>query len=271
MEIKHFTHIKLKPTKRHAISFNPSELTKNIEIPKESQEFAKKFQTSKKHSDEFEQDIMIGFENEFIYGFDYFYDDDKIIIPELNPVMIFYSNAVMSHRKLMLSRHELLTNSPTIKNYKKNGIDANLFGNFFRMATNCIVNLQSTLESFVNRTIPDEHQFLDKNDIPFEPTIFHKLDKALPVIKNRRFKSKFKKHNYQIRKLIELRNEIIHLKPTQENTNTKYKVVYRKMLKFDYTQAIIAVENFVNFYEPNLFENCQCGKEFYFDVYESKE
>lgn len=270
MKIKHFTHIKLKPTKRHLINFNPAELTKDMKIPKESEEFAKKYQNSKKHSDEFEQDLIIGFENEFVYGFDYFYNDDKIIIPELNPVMIFYSNALMSHRKLIMFRNELLINSPTIKNYKKHNIDPNKFGDFFRMATNCIVNLQSTLESFVNRMIPDEHLFLDKNEIPFEPTIFHKLDKALPVIKKRRFKSKFKKHNNQIRLLIELRNELIHLNPTQENTNTKYKVVYRKMLKFDYTQAIIAVENFVNFYEPNLIEHCSCGKEFYFDVSEQK-
>ena len=267
MDIKHFTHIRLKPTKRHEINFNPSDLGKDVEIPKESVELAKKIQNSKKLTDDFEHDLMIGFEDAFLYGFDYLHNKDKIIIPELNPVMIFYSNALMSHRKLIVSRDELLLNSPTLKNYKKNKIDPNKFGDFFRMATNCIINLQSSLESFANRLIPDDHPFLDKNDIPFEPTIFHKLDKALPIIKNRRFKSKFKKHNYQIRKLIELRNELIHLKPTQEKTNTKYKIVYRRMMKFDYTLAIIAVENFINFYEPNLIEHCQCGNEYYFDVH----
>lgn len=266
MKINHFTHKKLKPTKKHDIDFDPSKLVADSEIPEESKKFVKKYQNSKKLSDEFEQDLMIGFEDRFIYGFDYLYQNDKIIIPELNPVMIFYSNAEMSHRKLIEYRKELLENSPTIKNYKKSTIDPNKFGNFFRMASNCIINLQSTLESFVNRTIPEDRQFIDKNGEKFDPTIFHKLDKVLPDLKG----IKFKKHNYQIRKLIELRNEIIHLKPAEELTNTKYKIVYRRMLKFDYTEAILAVGNYVNFYEPNLIEECICGREFYFDMHEHK-
>ena len=271
MKIKHFTHINLKPTKKHEISFNPLDLAKDIDIPKESIEFAKEYQLSKKISDEYEQDLMIGLENEIIYGFDYLHNNDKIIIPELNPIMIFFSNAVMSHRKLIEFREELLNNSPTVKNYKKNGIDANRFGNFFRMASNCIINLQTTLESFANRLIPDDHQYLDKKGNMFDPTIFDKLDKALPEIKKRRFKSAFKKQNILIRDLIELRNKIIHLKPAHQKTNTKYKVVYRMLLSFKYTETINAVENFINFYEPNLIEKCNCGKEFYFDVLEKKK
>ena len=210
---------------------------------------------------------MIVFDDHFIFAFDFLKGKEKYLIPEINPTTIFYSNAVMSHRKLLFFREELFKNSPTVKNFKK-AINPNHFGSFFQLASNCIINLQSTIESFVNRQIPENHEFIDVNGDKFEPSIFHKLDKALPEIKNKRFKSKFKQDNFRIRKIIELRNEIIHLKPAIENTNTKYKDVYRRLLKFDFTGSIFSVKNFVNFYEPNLIEECECEKELYYDVNE---
>jgi len=211
--------------------------------------------------------MYIMFEDSIIYGFDYLHKKDKIIIPEINPVTIFYSNALMSHRKLIDFRENLYNNSPTLKNQKK-PIDTSLFANFFQLASNCLINLQSTLESFANRLIPENYPFIDKNGDSFEPSIFHKLDTALPKIKNIRFKSKYKRDNKRIRDLIELRNDLIHLEPIKEDMMVKYKDFYRRMLKFDYTQAISSVEKYVNFYEPNLIESCSCGKEFYYNIYE---
>lgn len=260
----HLTHIKLKPTKKIEIGFDPKELGKNIEVPEDSVKLAKKIQNSKQYSDDF--DIMLMFEDHVIYAFDFLYEGRKILIPEINPITIFYSNALMSHRKLLDFRKDLFHNSPTIKNYSKNLINPSLFAKFFQLASNCIFNLQSTLESFANILIPDDYEFKDKNGDDFEPSIFHKLDKALPKIKGDRFKSKFKKDNYQIRKLIELRNEIIHLKPIDKSINTQYKITYRRLLKFDYSKTISSVRKFVNFYEPNLIQECECEKEFYYDI-----
>lgn len=258
----HFTHIKLKPTKRFQTDFNISELFQNADIPKESKEIAQKHIKSKEILKGY--DLMIAFENSIIFGFEHLNKNERLIIPELNPTTIFYSNAVMSHRNLILAREELFHKSPTYKNYQK-PINPKLFGTFFQLSSNCIINLQSALESFANRQIPENHTFLDKNNEEFEPSLFHKIDKALPDIHNRRFKSKFKKDNIIIRKLIELRNEIIHLEPIKETTNTRYKTVYRKLLNFEYTKAIISVRNFINFYEPDLIEECSCNKEYYYD------
>lgn len=260
----HLTHIKLKPTKRIEIGFDPKELGKNIKAPEESVKLAKKIQNSKQYSDDY--DIILMFEDHVIYAFDYLHKGQKILIPEINPITIFYSNALMSHRKLLEFREKLFRNSPTIKNYSKNPINPSLFSDFFQLASNCIFNLQSTLESFVNIIITDNQVFKDKNGNDFEPSIFHKLDKALPNIKDKRFKSKFKKENKQIRELIELRNEIIHLKPIDKSTNTQYKITYRRLLKFDYRKTIFAVREFIDFYEPNLIEECECEKEFYYDI-----
>jgi len=264
----HLTHIKLKPTRKIETDFNPAEISKDVEIPKESVEIAKKYQKSKHYNDNY--DLMMAFDDHIIFAFDFVKDKEKYLIPEINPTTIFYSNAVMSLRKLIFFREELFKNSPTVKNFKK-AINPNHFGSFFQLASNCIINLQSTVESFANRQIPENYEFIDVNGEKFEPSIFHKLDKALPEIKNNRFKSKFKQDNFRIRKIIELRNEIIHLKPAEESTNTKYKDVYRRLLKFDFTKSILSVKNFVNFYEPDLIEECECEKELYYDVNERFE
>jgi len=261
----HLTHIKLKPTRKMETDFNPIDISKEIEIPKESVEIAKKYKKSIQYNDNY--DLMMAFDDHLIFGFDFIKGKEKYLIPEINPTTIFYSNAVMSHRKLIFFREELFEKSPTIKNYNKS-VNPNHFGSFFQLASNCIINLQSTVESFANRQIPEDRKFIDQNGDEFEPSVFHKLDKVLPEIHNKRFKSSYKQDNFIVRKVIELRNEIIHLKPIKENTNTKYKDVYRKLLKFDYTKAIIAVRKLVNFYELNLIEDCECEKELYYDVYE---
>ncbi|CAM4194227.1 hypothetical protein [Zobellia nedashkovskayae] len=268
----HLTHIKLKPTTKIDLNFDTSEIGKGIESPKSAIEESKEYLKSNKHSDFYSKDLMVVVDQKLIYVFDYFIGKEKILIPEINPSTVFYSNAVMSHRRLVSFKKDLFENSPTVKNFNKR-INLNLFGNFFQLASNCIVNLQAALESFANRQIPDNHPFLDVNGKEFEPSIFHKLDKALPEIKGKKFKSKFRKYNFLVRRVIELRNEIIHLTPIEETTNTKYKTTYRKLLSFDYAEAIISVEQLINFYEPGLIEKCDCGKEFYYDIeerYDSK-
>ncbi|MFD0992004.1 hypothetical protein [Tenacibaculum geojense] len=260
----HFTHIKLKPTKKINKDFNLTDAVKDIEIPEESKQDSKKFHKTNKLSDELGWDLLIEFEDSIIYAFDYLNVKEKVIIPELNPTTIFYSNAIMFHRNLITTKKNLLEKSPTLKELHK-PIDPKIFGNFFQFATNCIINLQSTIESFANRQIPDNY-FINEKGEEYDVSIFHKIDTVLPVIKGKKFKREFKRDNFRVRKVIELRNEIIHLKPIKDSTNTQYKATYRKMIKFDFTRAIIAVKKFVNFYEPELIEECICGKEYYYDL-----
>ena len=263
----HFTHIKLKPTKRINKDFNMVDAMKDIKLsnlPRESEKARNKLYKTNKLSDELEWDLFIEFEDSIVYAFDYLEGKKKIIIPELNPTTIFYSNAIMFYRNLQESRRILIEESPTLKDLNKL-IDPKIFGTFFQFASNCLINLQSTIESFANRQIP-ENYFTKENGEEYDVSIFHKIDTVLPDLKGKRFKTKFKRDNFRVRKIIELRNEIIHLKPVKENTNTQYKKIYRKIIKFDFIAGILAVKNFVNFYEPELIEECICGKEYYYDL-----
>ena len=115
-----------------------------------------------------------------------------------------------------------------------------------------------------NRIIPENYHYLDKKGNLVIPTVTFKLYNAVPKLKNNDFQQrKHRKYNSSIYKLIQLRNDIIHLKPSGE-TNTGYKGVYRDLLNFDYTKAKLAVKTFINFYEPNLIEERSCGNDYYF-------
>lgn len=260
-------HIKLKPSKEHLINFHPNELNA-IDLPFESVEYAKDYLGSTKLADVDEMDILLMFPDRVLYGFDYLDHQVKRVIVEINPVTIFYSNAVMCSGQLKYYKDLLLSQAPDVKEIGKGGELINLShaGMYFQLAINCIINLQAALESFANRIIPNDFPFIGGDGKVQVPNITLKLNNAIPSIKKIKFRQKkHKGFNVQIDSLIKLRNNIIHLKPNGL-TNTGYKGVYRDLLNFDYFKAIESVRAFINFYEENLIEECPCGNDFGFFV-----
>lgn len=255
-------HIRLKPSKQFDINFHPSELD-NIEVPLESQKKVKEYISSKKLS---EDDILLMFEDKVIYGFDYLHNGTKKLVVELNPVTVFYSNSIMSFGSLNHYKNVLLSNSTNVTDINKPNERINLTHSamYFQLAINCIINLQAALESFANRIIPENYNYINKSGNLVNKTVTYKLNTVLPILKEISFmQKKHRKYNISIDKLIQLRNDIIHLKPNEE-TNTAYKNIYRNLLNFDFPKAIFSVKTFINFYEPGLIEECPCGKDFYF-------
>ncbi|WP_417352600.1 hypothetical protein [Flavobacterium alkalisoli] len=263
-------HIKLKPTTEIKINFHPSEIKDEI-IPEESKKIAQEYLSSDKTSDDNEHDLIIMLEDKIIYGYDYINNKEKFILPEINPVTIFYSNAVMSNGLIKHYKDELFKASTRINKTGKihsRTVSPNHSGVFFQLAVNCIINLQSTLECFANMIIPSNYPFVNKQGNEITATVGYKLFNVLPKIKGIDFKNqgrKVKKYNLSIDTLIKLRNDIVHLKPIQE-TNTGYKKYYRELLDFDFEKAIYSVKLFINFYEPNLLEECPCGINFVYDT-----
>ncbi|KGO87188.1 hypothetical protein [Flavobacterium suncheonense] len=254
-------HIRLKPTIKQKINFHPSELDNTI-VPEESKNWIKKYQKSNQLHD---GSTILMFDDEIVYGFDFLYKNEKYIVQEVNPVTIFYSNAVMCHRLLVDARNKLIANSQRIKDLKKSNTQPSDFSDFFQVAVNMIINLQATIESFANRLIPEDYAFVDINGNSFEPSIIHKINTTLPELKGEKFKSKHGKQNNYLRQLIELRNEIVHLKPAGD-PNSAYKEVYRRLINFKYLETLQAVRLFVDFYEKDLIEECPCQKEYFYKI-----
>jgi len=265
-----YSHISLKPTIRVQTDFDiPSQ--NDVEPPEFAKVQAEDYKKSKKLSDEYGKDLILVFERNLIYAFDFFYNSKKIFIPELNPVTIFYSNAIMSKKRLDDFKLKLLEESPSLKDMDKNP-DLKLFGDFFQLASNCIFNLQGALESFANIIIPPDYSFIDKNgDVINRPSLSHKLFNTIPKIKEKEFKKHCRRGKFVVENIIKMRNNIVHLKPTKEQTNTKFKNPYRRLIKYNFSDAIKMAREYINFYEPNLIEDCNCGKEYFFDIIVSQK
>lgn len=260
-------HTRLKPATQINTSFSLTEATKDIVIPDESKNIAQKYVETGKLAEEDGLDIMIFFENSIIYGYDYMYNGKKLILPELNPITIFYSNALMSYGRLNYYKEVLLSKSAEA-GIAGEFVDFNHFGTFFQLAVNCIINLQATIESFVNYKIIGKYDFIDKNGKTRNPSIHEKMDIAILDVTKKNFQNDFSEEYKRIKDLVGLRNHIIHLTPNQDITNTKYKILFRQIIDFAYDQTIATVKDYVNFYEPNIIEECPCGKEFFFDYCE---
>lgn len=225
---------------------------------------------SKKLAEDDDFDLLLMFEDKIIFGFDYLHHGEKRLLIEINPVTIFYANSAMSSGSLAHYRNLLFAQSKKVNEIysDKEPINLTHSGIYFQIAINCVINLQATLESFANRVIPENYQYINKTGNPVIPTITYKLNNVVPKIKNIDFQiRKNRKYNICIDALIKLRNDIIHLKPTGK-TNTGYKGVYRDLLNFDFEKALLSVRTYINFYEPNLIEECECEIDFGF--YQSK-
>lgn len=254
-------HIRFKPTIKQKIDFHPNELDK-MAVPEESKMWAKKYLKSNELN---EGSMILMSEDNIVYGFDFLYGNEKFIVQEINPVTVFYSNAVMCHRLLVQTRHDFIANCPKVRGSHTVYTDPADFANFFQTAVNMIINMQATVESFANRMIPQGFEFTDIHGRPFEPSIAYKINSALPELKGKKFKANHGRESNYLRQLIELRNAIVHLKPAGD-ANSAYKLVYRKLINFKYLETLKAVKLFVNFYEDGLIEECPCQKEFFYNI-----
>lgn len=264
-------HIKLKPTKFIKVDFDIAESVKNIEIPIESKKSIENYLKTDILTDE--KDIYMSNNDGISSCFDYVYKRNKLMIQEINPSLIFYSNAQMFLKQIYPLKRNLLENSPYITKlgeFKNLDYNNNDFSVFFQFASNYIINLQATVESFMNSLIPDNYiHYNDRNKVvKFHNINFDtKMETIIPNLKGKSFILDFEKKYFLILKIKSLRNSLIHLKPNYDDKSAiKYKNLYREIIDFEYNEAIFSVRDYLNYYIPNLVEECECGKEFFYEI-----
>ncbi|MDV2444464.1 hypothetical protein CMV00_11780 [Elizabethkingia anophelis] len=255
------SHIGLKLTKEIKIDFNLTKTIRGVKLPDKSKELIEDYLSSNKFAEEYDSDLLLQTDDSLIYGFEFLHKGKKMMIPEINPVTIYFSNAVMSNTKIADYKRVL------VEKAQNRIIQVHFFGDFFQLSFNCIINLQSSIETLINKLIQDhKYVFYDKNGKIKNSNILDKIDIALPKISTKDFEKDFKNEYNDIKNLIKIRNQMIHLKPDEKTTNTKYKIPYRKIIEFNFDTTIESVKKFINYYEPNLIEECTCGQNFYFDI-----
>ena len=58
-----------------------------------------------------------------------------------------------------------------------------------------------------------------------------------------------------------LRDSIVHSKRKSDKLGT-FSHIFKESLSFDYEKTILAVRDFINFYQPDWVEECDCGGDF---------
>lgn len=207
--------------------------------------------------------------NEKLFGFVHNYHGKYIPVPLPDFTLVYYDFAYRSN--IWRKDHE--------KDIFNKLSDVSLFSEvngkelyyFVGHATATIINLFSSIESFVNHLIPDNGTYLEnknnrteiynKSQIQEFLPFWDKLKKVLPHFYNgKNFFQSPTTPNQHIVKLKDLRDEIIHTK--SDNSGESRIELFKKLVKFNYDATLEAVAKFMNFYQSDYIEPCPCEKDF---------
>lgn len=119
------------------------------------------------------------------------------------------------------------------------------YDEFFKLRMNSIIMLSTSVEAFINHSIPNDYP--DRENIeryrPFKEKLKTHLPDSLGLI------DFWVDKDYlwnQIMNLYYMRNDLIHLKTNSQDGFEAYYEVIRKMLEFDIDRSINAVGKFMN-------------------------
>lgn len=207
-------------------------------------------------------------DNFLIQCFTYQGEKAGYAIPEPHPVVLYFNAAQTYMKHVQESREKLFSelNTPTLASKQ---LDA--FYTYFSLITLYTTFLYNALEAFMNSAIPDEYEhrrdnnrqteLLNKEQIQRFSNFDEKIKIIIPKATGKKFLADYPSQYDTLLKLKICRDEIIHTKMYASPSQNPYKKLFTIALDFDYESAIFAVRNYINYYEPNLIEDCNCGRE----------
>jgi len=212
--------------------------------------------------------VIITEQNNLIQAFFYEASKKNFIIPEPNLITVYFDIAQSQIRHAHLAKAELLTN------IDRNGdvsVTLNSTHTFFHHTCICILFMYNSIEAFINLLLPVDKEYIrvDKKNtshfsheqIQREISIEEKIKSVLPQFLGRSFQQDYG-HKYDaIIKLKEMRDEIAHTKAyAQNNSRNFYRQIFTNLLNFNLDYALINTRDFINYFEPDMIEECDCGK-----------
>lgn len=174
--------------------------------------------------------------------------------PELNPICIYY-NIANEHLEKSLELKNRINSKEQNFNYFE---DYEYFSNYFNSTSQGIIFLITTIEGFINQFFKDNVKYKIKEETKTKKDLeWAKLEdkilEILPVITGLNF-SKTNNNEYnKIKELNKLRNNLIHLKQTENANNTNYQDLFKKMIDFKQVESSEAIFTFLNTMKPNYF------------------
>lgn len=207
--------------------------------------------------------------NTIFQAFPYRYQGQDRLIPEPDPVLVYFHSAYLNYRDIEEKRKAILK---TLLAPKLAEPMINELYEFFGLTSGFVIFLFTAMEAFVNRSIPEKYEYSKKDNrktevynkkqieeyLPF----MEKVKDILPSITGKNFQKNFPIKFTRIENLKEFRDSIIHTK-TSKQGQSPYDYLYKKALEFKYEEAIVAVADYCNYYHPdgNYIIECDCNHE----------
>ena len=191
------------------------------------------------------------------------YKKKPFLLLEPNPVTFYYSIAYDLIPQIEAARKqiEIYLNAEIGGSKEKERILQVRYSYVFKVASIGVIFSFSALEAFMNQQLPDyagiefNGKLLTKDDIQRWTPFGDKLQKIIPKLTGRNFCELHPTKATTIKKLKELRDELIHLKQKRKDGLTFYNEIYQDMLNLNLKRIVSTVKAFVNFYHPKLIQN----------------
>ena len=203
---------------------------------------------------------------ELIQSFKYIKDNELFFIAEPNPVVIYFETSRMSYINIAKTKEKLFTE------LNETYSTLNNFYPFYIHASTCATFLFNSVEAFINGIIPNNFSYsrisknktelFDRYQIQFNLPFEEKIKIVIPEITKKSFHKDFGAKYENIIKLKDFRDSIMHTKSDNGKPAKFYEDLYTCALDFNYADTMNHVRDFLNYYEPNLIEDCNCGREF---------
>lgn len=209
---------------------------------------------------------IITTDKKFIQGFFYNLEGKKVMIGEPNPVVIYFSNAQGFLASILQYRNDLFEG---LKDDKKDvDIILNAMFGFYSVVTSFTSSLFNSLEAMINSKIPKDftmansrrrNSTMNKYEVIRYTGFEDKIKIVLKQITGNNFAEVKNSHYTELIKLKTLRDNITHAKSNIDYEVNYYEKLYTEALDFNYEKSLNSAKEFINFYESNLIEPCDCG------------
>lgn len=207
-------------------------------------------------------------DKKLIAGFVQNINGKNYVFPVPDPTLVYFHNAQFNLRLSIIKKHDLLRKLDLEP--PKTSIPIHELYDYYGTTCSVIINLFTSIESFLNQQIPNSYFYKKvtqkSTEIFNSKQIMEYIDfktKATLIIPEITKKDFFKKQssaNQMIWNLKDFRDEIIHTKP--EDDILRYKNLIKKSLNFKYDTAIQSVATYFNYHNKNYIEECDCNEDF---------
>lgn len=203
-------------------------------------------------------------EGKYIWATHYEHNGKQLIIPLPDLTLAYYDFAYQADQIRQEYEKKMF-----VKLNSKEAITedvSNEIYHYFGFSSSCIIGMFTCIESFMNQVLPTNFVYVKKSDKKTELFDKEQIQKSMSFdekIKNilpELFNKKYDLSKSKIPILKKLRDDIVHTK--SKNDFTLQEALIKRVLNFKYEECLDEIRTFINFYQNNYIEECECGIDF---------